>query len=837
MSVNRHLGNLEAAGLVRVAQVEPDLEYHFRHSLTQEAVYSSLVEEDRKQLHRMVGEAFEKLYSDRIDEYAAVLARHFQKAGVGEKAHIYFCKAGNAALKAYANGEAEMQFKNALSLPCCDSERAYLLSGFGEALYRQSRFQEALKAWAEGIERYKSDQNYNGVARLYARSARVAWHAGNPVESLRLTKEGLEVVAGVPDSPEMAMLIHEAARSSFFNDHYEKAFHLCKKALAMAEKFDDVASQADTLATYGVLKTIPTEEALEALKKSVALAEEAGYLGIALRAYHNLASVTGSQEGGRETSRKYFKKAALMGRKRGVATEEHYSLAGAVGFARAAGDLDEAEEYLQRMEELAKMMPDPGMAEFINKCHRSALLFMQGDWEIGIALARQCYQEAKKQGDISTIIESGGDLVSALLELDLYGQLENYSEIEDLIAEQREIAKDGNHHSIWPLLHLAILKARQNRIPEARAALQAANQEREDKASIWRDSYMGHADAEIESAEGNYEAAVSILEGIIANYARLGARWSWARTLHDLAEVLMKSGKPADYERARGMLRESQNLYLEMGARQHAEIIESRSNDLRTRTFKLALASQQDAQELARAAQIQGTFLPKETPQIPGWQLAVILEPARQTSGDYYDFIPLSNDRWGFVVADVADKGTAAALFMTTSRSLLRTYAEEYEMWPEIVLSETNRRLLADTRSGLFVTVFYAILDPATGVLTYANAGHNPPHLLLGNKNVNLLGRTGTPIGIFNEAVWEQAQVQMSPGDSLVIYTDGVVDAQNNREEPYGETRLLESIQAREGAAAQEARDGILNDVHDFVGDAPQFDDITLMVLTRISDE
>jgi serine phosphatase RsbU (regulator of sigma subunit) len=799
----------------------------------QEAVYSSLVEADQKHLHLIVGETIEKLYPDRIDEYAGMLARHFQVAGIDDKAHKYFIKAGKAALESYANSEAEIQFRRALSLPCCDTERAGLLSWLGEALYRQSLFQEAIKAWAEGIDLYKSAGYYDGVARLYARSARVVWHAGDHAEALRLSKEGMEVVAGAPASPEMAMLIHEAARSCLFNDLQDKAYHLCKKALAMAEKFNDIASQADTLATYGVLKNVSTEEALEALEKSVSLAEEAGYLGIALRAYHNLAAVTGAQEGGREASRKYFKLAAQMGRKRGVATEEHFSLLGAVGFARAAGDLDEAEEYLQRMDELETLMADPGPAAFINKSYRSALLFMQGQWEAGFNLIRECYHEARQQGDLSSMAEVGSDLVSALLELDLYGQLDDWSEVENLISERIEIAEDGIGEAMWPYLQLTILRSRQLRIPEARAALETANRSVSGKASIWRDSYIGHADAELASAEGRYSDAVSILEGIVANYARLGARWSWARTLHDLAEVYMKSGSPADYERARALLREAQTLYTEMGARRHAAWMETRLKDLSAKTFKLALASQRDAQELARAAQIQESFLPEAVPQIPGWGLAVTLEPARQTSGDYYDFIPLSNNRWGIVVADVADKGTAAALFMTTSRSLIRTYAEEYEMWPEIVLSETNRRLLADTRSGLFVTVFYGILDPSTGVLTYANAGHNPPHLLVRDGVTRLLSRTGTPIGIFNEATWEQAQAQFGPGDSLVIYTDGVIDAQNENEVTFGETRLLKSIQEHGSKPPVGARDGILNDVQAFVDNAPQFDDITLMVLAR----
>jgi serine phosphatase RsbU (regulator of sigma subunit) len=837
MNLMGQLGSLEAAGLVRVAQVEPDLAYFFRHSLVQDAVYSALLEPDRERLHLMVGETIEQLYGDRLDEFVGMLAYHFQKAGLDEKAYTYFIKAGKAALESYANQEAETQFRQALTLVCCDSDRAELLAGLGEALYRQSRFPETLDVWRQAIELYKATGDVDGLARLYARSARVAWHAGNNPEALRLTKEGLEMVAGAPDSPDMAMLIHEAARSSLFNDLPEKAHHLCKKALKMAEAFNDIATQADTLATYGVLTDISTDEARAALQKSVALAEEAGYLGIALRAYHNLASITGSQAGGREVSRQYFKKAADLGRKRGVATEEHYSLQGALGYARAAGDLAEAESYLQRMEEITRTMADPGPADFVNRSHKAALLFMRGDWEAALALARSCYQEARQGNNLAGVKETGGDLVSGLLELKRYGEPVDDAEIEEIVQQRIEFAQQGvGEDSLYAYLHLTTLRVCQKRIPEAQIAFAMAKQRVDKEPNMWRDNLIGLTEAELASARGLHAEAISILETVVAGYARIGARWSWARTLHDWAEVHMRAGSSADLERARALLREAQTLYEQMGAQRHAAWMETRMKDLMASTYKLALVSQRDAQELARAAQVQGSFMPEEPPDIPGWELVATLEPARQTSGDFYDFIPLSNHRWGIVVADVADKGTAAALFMTTSRSLIRTYATEYEMWPEIVLSETNRRLLEDTRSGLFVTVFYAILDPANGTMIYANAGHNPPYLLGNASDLRLLTRTGTPLGVFEQATWEQSQVQMQPGDTLVIYTDGMVDAQNESEHMFGEPTLQAIVRAQGGLSAPQARDQILATVHDFVGTAPRYDDITLMVINRLPE-
>ena len=142
------------------------------------------------------------------------------------------------------------------------------------------------------------------------------------------------------------------------------------------------------------------------------------------------------------------------------------------------------------------------------------------------------------------------------------------------------------------------------------------------------------------------------------------------------------------------------------------------------------LAHQKTVQELDFAWQIQASFLPDTLPQVEGWQLSAALNPCKETSGDFYDVIALPNGRLGILIADVADKGMGAALFMALSRTLIRTYAFEHQTRPELVLRSTNQRILTDTRNDMFVTVFYGILDPGTGQLTYANAGHNPPYLL-----------------------------------------------------------------------------------------------------------
>ena len=307
-------------------------------------------------------------------------------------------------------------------------------------------------------------------------------------------------------------------------------------------------------------------------------------------------------------------------------------------------------------------------------------------------------------------------------------------------------------------------------------------------------------------------------------------------------------GGPVDLERARALYREAQALYENLGVPYYARQVEARLQAVNVALHAEMVASRQVAQELAVARQIQESFLPKELPYLDGWQLAVALKPAREVSGDFYDLIPLPNGRWGLLVAD---KGVGAALYMALCRTLLRTYAAEFGMQPELTLSAVNGRILGETHSAMFVTIFYAVLDPLSATLTYCNAGHTPPQFLSirhGIRNsieVRSLGRTGMALGVVGDATWEQDTVQMAPGDVLVLYSDGVTEAHNRENALLGEERVVRAVEARvlewanalgpsiRALSAQAVLDALLAEVRAFVGNAPQSDDITAMVLMR----
>jgi serine phosphatase RsbU (regulator of sigma subunit) len=246
---------------------------------------------------------------------------------------------------------------------------------------------------------------------------------------------------------------------------------------------------------------------------------------------------------------------------------------------------------------------------------------------------------------------------------------------------------------------------------------------------------------------------------------------------------------------------------------------------------------QRVSQQLEDAARIQASFLDYELPKIPGWQLSVALLPAGQASGDFFDVFPLEDGRIGIIIADVMDKGIGAALYMALSRTLMRTYAFETSGDPELVFFATNQRILDDTNVEMFVTVFYGVLDPASSVLTYCNAGHNPPLLLRAEDKDSVvtreLIRTGIPIGIARETTWQSVSLQLQAGDLLILYTDGIPDSQNSRNELLTVTPMIEAAKSKLGHSAEQVQTTILDVVNEFVGDAPQFDDITLIVLSQ----
>ncbi|HEY1274125.1 MAG TPA: SpoIIE family protein phosphatase [Thermoleophilaceae bacterium] len=243
-----------------------------------------------------------------------------------------------------------------------------------------------------------------------------------------------------------------------------------------------------------------------------------------------------------------------------------------------------------------------------------------------------------------------------------------------------------------------------------------------------------------------------------------------------------------------------------------------------------AATRQRFEQELEVARLIQQNFLPKELPALPGWQVAAYYRPAREVGGDFYDVIPLPDGRVAFVVGDVTDKGVPAALVMSATRSVLRASAQRL-MEPGAVLERVNEHLCPDMPAKMFVTCLYGVLEPASGLLRFANAGHDLPYVKTSEGVVELRAR-GMPLGLMPGMEYEEKETVLEPGDSVLLHSDGVVEAHDPDREMFGFPRLKETVGDNPGGQA--LIDRVIADLEAFTGpDAEQEDDITMVTLER----
>lgn len=325
-----------------------------------------------------------------------------------------------------------------------------------------------------------------------------------------------------------------------------------------------------------------------------------------------------------------------------------------------------------------------------------------------------------------------------------------------------------------------------------------------------------------------------------------------------LLDFIHKDGSPRTAEGSVALIRDENNtpvgylgILTEITERKHQETT-------------LVQAKRKAERELEIAHEIQNSFLVEDYPQPDGWEIATLIRPARQVSGDFYDVFPISaNNRIAFLIADVCDKGVGAALYMAIFRSLLRAYADQnYTMrWvgtPEYLQEERpssifrRDKLLASgapsiknaieltnnyiathhSDSNMFATVFFGLLDPSNGMLLYINAGHESP-LLISNGTVKArLDPTGPAVGLLPDMEFKLEQTFLNPGDALFLYTDGVTDALNSKNDQFSEERLIATA-IKSSESAQTQLTDIVSAVDEHIADHEQFDDITLLAVHR----
>lgn len=237
--------------------------------------------------------------------------------------------------------------------------------------------------------------------------------------------------------------------------------------------------------------------------------------------------------------------------------------------------------------------------------------------------------------------------------------------------------------------------------------------------------------------------------------------------------------------------------------------------------------------EVQLARQIQQTFLPEILPSHPNWNIAARWRTARQVGGDFYDLIELPGNKLGVFIADVADKGMPAALFMALTRTLVRSAILEKRS-PAIALQIVNNSLFPDSAQGMFVTAIYGELDTEEGMFTYVNAGHNPPILARLNGEIETLKRTAIALGVIESHNMDQKTVSLNPGDTLLFYTDGLTEAYSPKGEIFGEARIINLVKSFVTNTAEDLLQAIERNLNDFIDSNPLSDDITMLAIKRV---
>jgi len=241
------------------------------------------------------------------------------------------------------------------------------------------------------------------------------------------------------------------------------------------------------------------------------------------------------------------------------------------------------------------------------------------------------------------------------------------------------------------------------------------------------------------------------------------------------------------------------------------------------------LSEAAERRDLAEALKIQRRLLPQQIPQIEGWEIAASWQPAAGVGGDCFDAIRFSDSRLALSIADVVGKGIPAALLMSNLQAAVRAFASE-AVEPHALCQQVNRILCGNIAEGRFISCFYCVLDAASGVLTYSNAGHYLPAVVRIGGTIERLGAGGPVLGVIAGAEYEQAQVALAPGDRVVLFTDGLTEARNEAGEEFGETRLLEAALRHRACSAPALQARLTAAVGAFTGGALQ-DDATLIVL------
>jgi sigma-B regulation protein RsbU (phosphoserine phosphatase) len=333
----------------------------------------------------------------------------------------------------------------------------------------------------------------------------------------------------------------------------------------------------------------------------------------------------------------------------------------------------------------------------------------------------------------------------------------------------------------------------------------------------------------------------TILDGkpVLTSNAQMDSRFSGRQSVNILGLTSILCAPLKARERCLGAVYLENRLQAGIFSQGDLELLESIASTAsiaveNARLYQVAVEKGRMERELQVARQVQSSFIPGKAPKLPGWEIAASWIPAREVAGDFYDFFQSGQGKLNLVIADVADKGMGAALFMVNCRSAIRATMMSAASLTDGI-AHVNQALSADSTSGMFLTLFFAQIDLKTAQVEFINAGHNPPLVYRRNGSPPAeLNRTGMALGVEANGTYQAGALKLNAGDMLLLYTDGLTDAINSQIEAFGLQRLQLVASSNRQKSAQEVVDRMVAAINEFTGSAEPFDDITMMVVKRL---
>jgi serine/threonine protein kinase len=528
----------------------------FAHGLIVATLKESVSGLRRSRLHRRVAVAIEALCPEDFE----ALAYHYEQAKDIQRAQQYYQQAADRALAIYANNEAERCYRAAHELAEADLDCANLLSGLGEALFRLSRYAEAIQAWQEAITLYIKSNDNNNAARLYARTARAAWYGDSQERGLEICLEGMSSLPASEETPGMAALLHETARAYFFNKQPDKALPLCQQSLELSQRLGLIEVQADALATLGILPNQDIETKKQYLTQAVELAESASLLATASRAHFNLGGQL-TEAGEFQLASSHLRQAYEQAKKLGNTSWSFSYLLGVCDILLELGDLQSIENFLPEARQLLAAIPKPGSYATMLTRIEIRLRRLQGEWETVTKMIQDQLNAEGPNPEPEATANNRINQAEVLLEQS------HFAEAIPLLNEVIDALKQIKYpNTFMPLLLLSICYAwldqvepTRQTIAEMEAQVNQINIVSIQMALGWARAHLAAVEQRWEDVSTHFQTALKIAED-------KGLRWSQARILLNWAELYMTRDRDKGRKQIKKHLEASLALFEQISA-------------------------------------------------------------------------------------------------------------------------------------------------------------------------------------------------------------------------------------------------------------------------------